>query len=209
MRIAIIDLNSVARNWPAIALRGVVAVLFGIVAFVSPVATAAVLVLAIGAYLLADGVLHIVAAFRSRGTNMPVWALALQGVCGIAAGLLTLFWPGITALALLYLIAAWAIVIGIFEMVAAVRLRRVIEGEWLLGLAGLLSVVLGVALALFPGPGALALVFWLGAYAVVTGVLLLVLAFRMRSWARAHEVPVTRTDEALGGGPHAPQPQTR
>src|SRR5262245_50317558 len=121
MRIAIIDLHSVARNWPAIALRGVVAVVFGIVAFIAPVATAAVLVLAIGAYLFADGLLHLVAAFRSRGTSMPAWALALEGVSGIAAGLLTLFWPGITALALLYLIAAWAIVTGVLEMIAAVR----------------------------------------------------------------------------------------
>ena len=111
----------------------------------------------------------------------------IEGILGVLAGLVAAFWPGLTALALLYFIAAWAIVTGILEIVGAIRLRQEIEGEWALGLSGVLSVLFGVLLAVIPAPaGLLSLVWLIGAYALVFGVLLLVLAFRVRSAAEAH-----------------------
>lgn len=114
------------------------------------------------------------------------WVLLLEGLAGVAAGIVTFVGPGISALALLYVIAAWALVTGVLEIAAAIRLRKIITGEWLLALIGIASVALGIMLALFPGPGALALVIWIGAYAIATGVRLVVLAFRLRSWGRSH-----------------------
>jgi uncharacterized membrane protein HdeD (DUF308 family) len=111
----------------------------------------------------------------------PRWALVLQGLAGIAAGVVSAFWPGISALALLAVIATWAVVSGVFEVVAAIRLRKAIEGEWLLALSGVASIAFGVLLALYPRPGALAVVLWIGLYALVAGVLLTGLAFRLRS----------------------------
>ena len=108
--------------------------------------------------------------------------MILNGLAGIAIGVLTLLWPGITALVLLYFIAAWAILTGVFEIAAAIRLRREIEGEWLLALAGITSVIFGILLVALPGPGALALTWLIGAYALVFGILMLVLAFRLRRW---------------------------
>jgi uncharacterized membrane protein HdeD (DUF308 family) len=110
--------------------------------------------------------------------------LLLQGLAGIAAGLVTFFWPGITAVALLIVIAAWAIVTGILEIAAAIRLRKEIEGEWLLGLSGFCSLVLGLLLVAWPAAGALAFVWLIGGYAIVTGILLIVVAFRLRDFGQ-------------------------
>jgi uncharacterized membrane protein HdeD (DUF308 family) len=172
------------------------AVLFAIITFVAPGISLAALVLVFGAYALADGVLALISAFRRRGRDAPRWFLVLEGLTGIAAGALTLIWPAISALALLYLIAAWALVSGVFEVVAAIRLRKVIRGEWKLALAGIASIAFGVLLALFPGPGALALVLWIGAFALVFGVLLIALAVRLRSFGKGH-----REDLEFGGTP--------
>src|SRR4051794_34974783 len=135
-----------ARNWWALALRGLFAVLFGIAAFAWPGITLGALVLLYGAYAFVDGVFAIAAALAGRTEGLPWWALLLEGVFGIAAGVIAFAWPGITALALLFLISAWAVVTGVFEIVAAVRLRKEIRGEWLLALSGVLSVLFGVAL---------------------------------------------------------------
>ena len=188
MRVPVIDLDSLTRNWWAVALRGLAGILFGIITFVSPGISLAALVLVYGAYAFADGVLSVVSAVRRRGADRW-WLLLLQGIVGIGAGIVTLLLPGITAIALLFVIAAWALVGGALQVAAAIRLRKVITGEWLLALGGVLSIALGVLLILFPGPGALALVIWIGAYAFVFGILLLVLGFRLRGLRspRAHQ----------------------
>src|SRR5687767_5578634 len=188
MRVPVIDLDSLTQNWWAVALRGLAGILFGIITFISPGISLAALVLLFGAYAFADGVLSIVSAVRRRGADRW-WLLLLQGIVGIGAGVVTLLWPGITAIALLFVIAAWALVGGVLQVAAAIRLRKVITGEWLLALSGVLSIALGVLLVLFPGPGALALVIWIGAYAFVFGILLLVLGFKLRGLKspRAHQ----------------------
>jgi uncharacterized membrane protein HdeD (DUF308 family) len=194
-----------ARNWWALALRGLLAVLFGLGALLFPIAAIGALTLLFGAYAMLDGVLALVAAAQVGGssTGEPArdthfiepreenqgtrwWGLLLEGVAGIVVGLLTLAWPGATAFALVMLIAAWSVATGVFEIVAAVRLRRHVEGEWLLAAAGVLSILFGLALFLFPVAGAVAIVWLIGAYALMFGVLMIILGFRLRS---------------LGGGP--------
>lgn len=177
------------ERWWAVALRGAVSVLFGLVALFWPGITFVALVLLFGAYALVDGVFALMAAIAQARAKRRRWPLLLEGALGIAAGLVTLFYPGITGIALLAVIAAWAIVGGIFEIVEAVRLRRQIEGEWLLALAGALSVVFGVLVVLFPRAGALSVVWLLGAYAIAFGAVLIALAFRLRSVARLLERP--------------------
>jgi len=179
MRVPVVDVDSLSRNWWAVSLRGLAGILFGIITFFAPGISLAALVLLFGAYAFADGVLTIISAIRRRGADRW-WLLLLNGLVGIAAGILTLVWPGITALALLYVVAAWALVTGVLEIAAAIRLRKAITGEWLLALSGVLSMALGVMLVLWPGAGALALVIWIGAYAFVFGVLLLALGLRLR-----------------------------
>jgi len=186
VRVEIIDVDTLARNWWIVLLRGLAGIVFGLITFFAPEISLAALVLVFGAYAFADGVLAIASAIRERGEGRHWWMLLLEGVMGIAAAAVTFFWPGITALALLYLIAAWALVTGGFEIAAAIRLRKIITGEWLLALIGVASIALGIMLALFPSAGALAVVIWIGAYALVSGVLLTILAFRLRSWRKSH-----------------------
>jgi uncharacterized membrane protein HdeD (DUF308 family) len=185
MRVPVIDVDSLAHNWWVVVLRGLAGMAFGLVTFFAPGISLAALVLVFGAYAFADGVLAIISAFRrDSSTGERWWLLLLEGIAGIGAGVVTLLWPGITAIVLLYVIAAWALVTGFLEIFAAIRLRKAISGEWLLILSGILSVALGVLLVLFPGPGALALVIWIGAYAFVFGALLLALGLRLRALKR-------------------------
>lgn len=178
-----------AGNWWAFVLRGVLAILFGLLAFAMPGMALLTLVYLFGFYAIADGVFNLVAAFRRTPSpeSQPWWALLIWGIVGIIAGLYALFAPGLTAIALLYVIAAWAIVTGIMAIAAAVRLRRHIRGEWLLALAGVFSIVFGVLLFLFPGAGALAVVLWIGAYATLFGATLIALGFKVRKWLRPGE----------------------
>jgi len=150
---------------------------------------AGALVIVWGAYALADGVLALIAAWQVRDQGKPFWSLVIVGLLGIAAGVVTFMWPAITALTLLMIIAAWAVVMGIFQIVAAVRLREVIEGEWWLGLSGLLSVIFGIAMFAQPGAGALAVIWVIGAYAILFGFLLIALGVRLKqlgSGGRSH-----------------------
>jgi uncharacterized membrane protein HdeD (DUF308 family) len=186
MQIAIVDLDTLYRNWWVVLLRGVAGIAFGILTFMAPAISLAVLVLLWGAYALVDGVLALLTAIRRRGQIDRWWLLLLEGIVGIAAGVLTLAWPGITAIALLYVIAAWALLTGAIEIAAAIRLRKVITNEWLLAFSGIASLGLGILLVLFPGPGALAVVLWIGAYALVFGALLVALGLRLRSLGRPH-----------------------
>ena len=186
------DMAALARNWWLVALRGVAAIIFGILTFVTPGITLMVLVWFFGAYALADGIFALLAVARRRETGRQRWALLLAGVVSIAAGAVAFVWTGITALALVYIVAAWAVVIGVLELVAAIRLRDEIKGEVWLALSGALSIVFGVLVALFPGAGALAMVLWIGAYAIVFGAMLVGFAFRLRGWREEVRAPVAR-----------------
>lgn len=172
--------------WWAIALRALAAILLGIIAIFLPGPTLAAIVIVFGIYAITDGILAIIAAFRGFRRKERWGPMLAEGLVGLIAGALAIFMPGIGALALTYLVAGWALVTGALEIAAAIRLRKAIKGEWLLLIAGLLSIVLAVLVALFPGAGALLLVWWLGAYAFAYGVVSLVLAFRMRTWTHAH-----------------------
>jgi uncharacterized membrane protein HdeD (DUF308 family) len=172
-----------------VLLRGIAAVLFAILAFIWPGLTLFALVFLFGAYALATGILSLMVAYKSPKGYPRFGALALGGIVSIITGLIAFFMPGLTAVGLLILIASWAIVTGIVEIIAAIRLRKVITREWLLVLAGLASIFFGVVLLLQPAVGALVLVWWIGAYAFVFGILLMILSFRLRRWK----------DSSLGG----------
>jgi uncharacterized membrane protein HdeD (DUF308 family) len=173
-------LEKITHNWWMFAVRGVVAVIFGVVALMRPGQTLQALVLVFGAFALVDGIFAMVAGIASYRYFERWWAVLLEGVVGVVIGLLTFFWPNITALVLLYFIAAWALITGIFEIVAAIQLRRVITGEWMLILGGLLSIIFGILLFVFPGAGAVSVIWLLGIYAIVFGVSELIFAFRLR-----------------------------
>ncbi len=162
-------------------VRGIVGLVMGVIAFAWPGVTIAALVVIFGFYALIDGVTNLILGLTKTRTHGRSWAIALQGVVGIAAGVLTFMWPGITALALVIFIGAWAIVTGIFEIAAAIRLRKVIRGEWMLALSGILSVVFGVLVFAFPGAGAVGIAWVLGAYAAAAGIILIALGIRLRS----------------------------
>ena len=181
-------IHELARNWGWIALRGALAIVFGVLALAWPASAFAAIVLLFGAYAFVDGVFALVALFRGAGRER-FWMLAIEAVVGIGIGILTIARPAATALALLYYVGIWAILTGIFELVAAIRLRKEITGEFWLGLAGVLSIVFGVVLFAAPGPAALALAVWIGAYAIVFGVMLLLLAFRLRRFTEGHRTP--------------------
>jgi len=176
------------HNWWVLALRGLAAVLFGILAFIWPGITIFTLVLLFGAYALVNGILALVISFKGPRRIRRFGSLIFGGLISVAAGVIAFIWPGMTAFSLVIVIAAWAIVNGIAEIVAAIRLRKEITGEWLLVVAGIASILFGIALFLNPFIGALVLVWWIGGFAFAFGILLIVLGFRMR-----------RAAETLGG----------
>jgi uncharacterized membrane protein HdeD (DUF308 family) len=177
-------LHAMAGNWWLAVLRGVAAIIFGILAFAWPGITLLTLVLFWGAFALVDGVLAIIAAVKG-GNPMPRWWLAIVGIAGIAAGALTFLMPGLTALVLVTFIAVWAIVLGVMEIYGAIKLRKEIEGEWFLILNGALSVVFGILLLWRPGIGALALVWIIGAYAIILGVIYIAFGLKLKKHAPA------------------------
>ncbi len=171
-------LPMLSGNWWAVAFRGLVAVIFGILALALPGLTLVALVLLYGAYALVDGIFALVAAIRGTGRR---WLLLVEGVLSIIAGLVTFAWPGITALVLLYIIAFWAIFTGVLRIVMAISLRREIDNEWAMVLSGAVTVLFGAVLAILPGVGLLSLVWLVGIWALILGITLIVLAFRVRS----------------------------
>ena len=178
---------ALATNWWSLVLRGLVAILLGIITLASPGITLGALVILFGAYSLIDGIFNIVGAFRASRAHERWGALVFEGIFGIVAGVLTFAWPAITTLALVFIVAAWAIVTGIFEIAAAVKLRKYIKGEWLLILGGIASVVFGVLLLLSPLAGALVLAIWLGVYALIFGGMLVGLGLRLRTWSHGFD----------------------
>jgi uncharacterized membrane protein HdeD (DUF308 family) len=171
-------------SWWAMVLRGIAAIAFGVLAFIWPRITLTALVFLWGAYALVDGIFAIGAGIKSHGEYKRWWLLLVEGILSVVAGVLAFIIPGITALVLLILIASWAIVTGAFEIGAAIQLRKQIKGEWLLALAGVASVIFGLALLINPYAGALAVVWIIGAYAIVFGVLLIALGFRLHNMVR-------------------------
>lgn len=184
-----------ARNWWAVALRGLCALLFGMAAFVWPNITLEALVGLFGAFAFMNGIFVITLAIRAAESKRSWWLLLVMGVVSITACVLAFIWPGITTLALLYLIATWALITGIIEIIVAIELRHVIEWEWLLGLHALVSIFFGLFLFLIPSAGALAVIFLIGFYALFFGCLLLTQAFRLR-YRHRHFL------EEIGSGMH-------
>ncbi|MGH9383531.1 MAG: HdeD family acid-resistance protein [Vicinamibacterales bacterium] len=178
-------LRTATNQWRWVALRGVIAIALGMWAFLYPAITLTTLVLVWGAYALADGAFALIAAWRTRDHGGPFWSYVLVGLAGLVAGVLTFMWPGLTTLVLIAFIASWAIVMGVLQIVAAIRLRKEIHGELWLALSGVLSVMVGAYFLLAPDAGALAIVWMLGAYALIFGGFLLAFAFRLRRLRRA------------------------
>jgi uncharacterized membrane protein HdeD (DUF308 family) len=184
-------------DWRKLAVRGVAAVVFGLLTLLWPSLTLTALVLFFGAFALVDGALALAATLRGEpGARGERGSLILEGVTGIAAGLATFVWPHITALVLLYLIAAWAAITGALELATAVRLRRTLQHEWLLALTGVFSMLFGALLVMFPGSGALAITWLIGWFAVVTGSLELALAYRLYKLESSLERPARQRRHA-------------
>jgi len=177
------------RNWWALAVRGLLAIVFGLIALISPAAMVAAFVLLFGAYAIIDGIFAIVAGVRAAERHERWWPLALEGVVDIIAGIIVFRVPAAAVVALVFLVAFWALITGALEIVAAVRLRKEIEGEWLLVLNGILSLVLGIVVLTRPETALLALVWLIGAYAIVFGIVLIALAFKLRARHQSGPVP--------------------
>jgi uncharacterized membrane protein HdeD (DUF308 family) len=169
-----------ARWWWTFIVRGVLAIAFGVLAYLAPLWSIAILIGLFAAWALIDGVTNLIAAIRTRGIDRSWWLELIEGLVSIAAGIVALLLPAAAAQALVIVIGAWAIVTGAFEIWTAIRLRRVIQGEIWLALAGAASVLFGVILFLFPGVGALSLVWLIGSGAIVFGVFLILLGWRLR-----------------------------
>jgi uncharacterized membrane protein HdeD (DUF308 family) len=183
--------SSVLQSSGTLAIRGILALLFGVLALLLPASAFLGLVIAFGAYALVDGVFALAAAITRRDRDGRGW-LALEGIAGIITGIITFVWPGITAVALIALVAAWALVTGVMKIVLAIRLRKEIRGEWLLALSGVASILLAALMMMSPGPATLGLVWALGIYAIVLGGLLIALSVRVRHWERSSGEPLRR-----------------
>ena len=176
--------SALHRSWWLLLLRGVAAVAFGVLTFVWPQISLLTLIMVYGIYSLADGILALIAAIRGGGV-VPRWWLALGGVVSILTAVLVFAWPGLTALVLVYLIGFWSILRGVLEIIGAIRLRNEIANEWTLGVAGALSVIFGLILVIMPGAGAIGLLWLIATWAVLFGLLLIWVAFKVRKLAKA------------------------
>lgn len=176
-----------AATWWVLLLRGIIAILFGVAAYAWPGMTLATLVMFFAAFVLVDGVFDVFAAFSGRKENENWWVLLLEGLLGIAFGVITWTRPGVTVVVLLLFIAFWALATGILRIIMAIRLRKEIEGEWWLILSGLASVLFGVVVMARPGAGALAMLWVIAAWAIITGIFLVILAFKARGFGKKLE----------------------
>jgi uncharacterized membrane protein HdeD (DUF308 family) len=189
-----------ASRWGWVVARGVVAILFGLLAFSQPRTFGLTLMLLFAAYAFVGGIASVIAAARGGRAGDPRWgSFLIDGLLAIGIGMLAVFWPGRTALAFLWAMGLWAIVSGGFELASAIRLRKIIPHEWALGLAGAASILFGALLFARPMIGALAVVFWIGCYSIIFGALMTTVGFRMRQFAHTH-----RRDELPSAGLHQP-----
>lgn len=173
---------TLAHNWWLLLLRGIIALIFGLLCIAYPGVTLFVMTILFGAYALLDGIFAIASSII-KPTESPRWRSTIfEGIAGIILGLFILIWPGITVFGLLYLIGVWAIVTGIFAITAAIRLRQHFTNEWLLMLSGAASVIFGLLILLVPRAGVLAVVWWIGTYAIFFGMVLIALALRLKRW---------------------------
>jgi uncharacterized membrane protein HdeD (DUF308 family) len=175
---------AIAGNWWALIIRGLIALALGIVTIAWPGVTVGALVLLFGVYSFIDGVLGFVGAVKASKNHERWGYLVAEGILGVLAALVTFAWPAITAIALVYVVAAWAIITGALELAAAFRLRKYITGELLLALAGVISILFGIMLIASPIAGALVIATWIGVYELIFGVMLLFLGVRLRGWSR-------------------------
>jgi uncharacterized membrane protein HdeD (DUF308 family) len=173
-------------KWGWVVFRGVIAIVFGLIAFARPGAMAFGMVLLFGCFAFVGGIATVIAAARSGRAGESWGALLIEGLLGIAIGALAVLWPASTALAFVWMIGVWAIVTGALEIASAVKLRKLIEHEWALGIAGALSIAFGLLMLYRPIAGGVAVMWWLGAYALIFGALMIVLGLRLRSFARSH-----------------------
>jgi uncharacterized membrane protein HdeD (DUF308 family) len=184
-------LGIIAQGWWMLLIRGVAAIAFGLLTFFWPAITLFVLIILFAAHAVVDGAMAIAMGLqlRKQVDSTPWLPITVMGVISVAAGVVAIAWPALTAAVLLFLIAGWAIARGVFEVVAAVHFRKVIENEWFLGLAGVLSVMFGVSLIAWPRAGLLSLMWLVGSFSIAFGVLMCLLAFRLRGLeqnVRAH-----------------------
>jgi uncharacterized membrane protein HdeD (DUF308 family) len=178
-------MQDLAKQWRWVALRGAAAVVFGVLAYAGPGATLATLVAFWGAYALVDGLFALIGGLAMRENGNPMWAMIVVGLLGVVVGVATFMWPAITALTLVFIIGYWAIATGLFQIIAAIRFRRMIQNEWLFVISAALSIAFGAVLIARPVEGALALVWLIGSYAIVYGALLIALSLRLRGLAKA------------------------
>lgn len=170
----------ISKNWWVYVLRGILAIAFGLIALFWPGVTLRVLILLFGVYVFLEGILTTASAVKHHKENYW-WLLLLEGLTGTVIGVFAFIWPGLTAVVILILIAIWAILTGVVEIALAIQLRKEITGEWILGLAGVFSILVGVLVISRPGAGALAVVWLIGVYAVIFGILMAYLGFKVRN----------------------------
>lgn len=174
--------ETLSRNWWLVVLRGVLAILFGISAFVWPGLTLLTLIILFGVYAIVDGAVAIFTGLSRTKESPRWWTFLVEGLVNIGAGLVALIWPDLATLVLIYIIASWAVFTGILEIVAAIRLRHEINNEWFLALGGVLSIGVGILLFLQPVAGSLAIIWIIAGYALVFGILMVILGIRLRNW---------------------------
>jgi uncharacterized membrane protein HdeD (DUF308 family) len=179
-------LHALARNWWALLLRGIAAVIFGLVAFFWPGATGVVLVLLFGAYAFVDGVFALISAIRAAESHERWIAFALEGLIGLIIAAITFFNPAVTAIVLYWMIAVWAVLTGIMELIAASQLRKLVPNEFLLILGGLASIAFGILMVVYPLVGAITVIYLIGAYAIIFGVVMIGFSLRLRGHGAQH-----------------------
>ena len=173
--------NVIARNWWAVLIRGIVAIIFGILAFIWPGATILAIGILFGAYAFVDGIFSIVATVRAAEAKERWWPFLIEGIVGIVIAAITFYDIRITLFALYLTIAAWALITGIFEIIAAIQLRKMIPNEFWLILGGIASIAFGVLMIVYPMAGALALIWLIASYAIIFGIIMVAFALRLRS----------------------------